>query len=83
MTNKFENFWVSFKEKPNQDNFHKLHFDIYQDGEYKGTLSPDNISLHTAILLASTNVEEVKEGFKLYKKSVEFWLNRLNEVVNP
>ena len=82
MINKFENFWVSFKEQPNQDNFHKIHFDIYQDGKYKGTLNPDNISLSTAALLASTNVEEVKEGFKWYKRSVEFWLNRLDEVVN-
>lgn len=82
MINKFENFQIEFKEHPTIDNYFRYNITVNdKDGKFVTTLVAHYFSLCCAELLTSDKIEDVRNGFKIYKESVEYWLEQAKSTI--
>lgn len=78
----FSNFCVMYAELPARENYETLDIRISDlDRKQVVKLNPYYLSLDNAKLLASSNEEEVLRGIKMYKHSVMYGINKLDEIV--
>ena len=78
ITNKFNGFSIQYSEPITQDNYYKSYIQYTKDdSDYMITLMPQFFYLDMAIQLTSENEEEVLEGLRAYKWTVQNHLNNL------
>lgn len=82
MINKFENFQIEFKEYPTIDNYFRYNITVNdKDGKFVTILVAHYFSLCCAKLLTSDKIEDVRNGFKIYKESVEYCLEQAKSTI--
>ncbi len=79
LTNKFDEFTISYEQPITADNYYKVAIRIEYAGETPVRFNQNHISLVTAELLTSTKLEDVKQGITLYEQSVLFWLSQITK----
>lgn len=80
-TNKFDGFEIVYKEPITIDNYFKNNIEVRVNGKYEVSLVAHYFSLPCAELLTSDNLLDVKQGFKLYKESVAYWLEQAELII--
>lgn len=82
ITNNFSTFSVMYAETPTRENYETLDIRVTDlDNKQVVKLNPYYLSLDNATLLASSDEAEVLRGIKMYKHSVMYGINKLNEIV--
>lgn len=78
----FSNFCVMYAELPARENYETIDIRIADlDRKQVVKLNPYYLSLDNARLLASSDEAEVLSGIKMYKHSVLYGINKLNEIL--
>lgn len=81
LTNKFDGFEISYKEPITIDNYFHNNIEVRVNGKFETTLVAHYFSLPCAELLTSDKLEDVKQGFALYKASVTYWLKQAELII--
>lgn len=81
LINKFDGFEISYKEPITIDNYFRNNIEIRVNGKHKVSLDACYFNLPCAELLTSDNLENVKQGFKLYKANVTYWLEQAELII--